>query len=79
MNVKFEKVLCCDYVSGEFNNTPYYQMLIYLKGNLYKISIDKAMIEKAKSAIGKRVNISTEMTTYNGKNKFKLISDIQFV
>lgn len=79
MNVKFEKVLCCDFVSGEYNGKPYYQILIYLKGQLYKISITEAMIDKAKSVIGKRINVLTEMSSYNGKNKFKLVSDIQLV
>lgn len=79
MNVKFEKVLCCDLISGEYENKPYYKMLIYLKGKLYKISVDKAMIDKVRGAIGKWVTINTELTTYNDKNRFKLVSDIQLV
>lgn len=79
MKVNFDKVLCCDLSKVTFENKNYYQMIVYSEGQLHRISIDVKLCDIVNSCIGSFVKFSADLKTYDGKNKFKLVTDIELV
>lgn len=72
MKVIFENVLVCDVVTYTYENKEYPKVVVYEKGNLSEIGIDKSLVSDYKKAIGTFVNLNAELSSYDGKNKFKL-------
>lgn len=75
MKVSFENVLVCDVATYEYKEEKYDKLVVYDKGQLYQIGIPSSMVNDCKSMIAKRSSFNTEMTSFNGKNKFKLVQN----
>lgn len=72
MQVNFQNVLICDVVVTDYKGKSYAQLLVYSDRQLYRISFDYSLLEEMKKAIGTRQDITAKLSTYDGKNKFKL-------
>lgn len=72
MKVVFDKVLVCDVVTYDYKGKKYPKVLVYQQGQLYSISIKYTDVDTVKSLIGTYTSFDTEMTSFDGKNKFKL-------
>lgn len=73
MKVTFDNVLVCDVVIYDYKEKKYPKVLVYQQGQLYSISIPDDDKESVKSLIGTYATFDTEMSSFDGKNKFKLI------
>lgn len=73
MKVTFDNVLVCDVVTYSYENKKYPKALVYQKGNLYQIGITNERVKEIMPLIGTFSTFDTEMTSFNGKNKFVLV------
>lgn len=74
MKVTFENVLICDVDCYTFDDKPYYGVIVYQEGKVYRISIPNDKRVEFTQQIGKKVTLTTVMKVYNGKSKFKFIN-----
>lgn len=72
MKVTFDNVLVCDVVTYDYKGKKYAKVLVYQQGQLYSIGITDDDKELVKSLIGTYTSFDTEMSSFDGKNKFKL-------
>lgn len=73
MKVQFDNVLVCDVVKYDYEGKEYFKLLVYQQGQLYSLGIDSAVVDECKALIGTRSSFDTEMKSYDGKNKFKVV------
>lgn len=73
MKVTFENVLVCDVDCYTFDNKPYYGVIVYQDGKIYRISIPLDKRVEFTKQIGNKVTLTAVMRVFNGKTKFKLV------
>lgn len=75
MQVNFENILICDVVVNDYKGKSYPQLVVYNKTDrqLYRIGFDYSLLDEMKTAVNTQQDITAELTTYQGKNKFKLV------
>lgn len=72
MQVNFNKCLVCDVVVNDYKGKSYSQLLVYSDRQLYRISFDYSLLDEMKKVVGTRQDITAKLTTYEGKNRFRL-------
>lgn len=75
MKVTFDEVLVCDVRKTTFEDNTYYSLLLYSDGTLYRVSIPKEAVSTFKDCVGQKITLETDMSTFDGKSRFKLVQD----
>ena len=75
MKVTFDDVLVCDVRKTIFEDNIYYSLHLYSDGTLYRVSIPQEAVNTFKECVGQKISLATEMSTYNGKCRFRLVQE----
>lgn len=77
MTVTFKNALCCDVDEFEYEDNLYHSVMLYSYDDklLYRVSIPAEISpDDVADLISEPVTCEASMTSFNGKNKFKLLS-----
>ena len=77
MTVTFKNALCCDVDEFEYEKALYHSVMLYSYDDklLYRVSIPSDISpDDVMDFISEPVICDASMTSFNGKNKFKLLS-----
>lgn len=73
MVVEIKHGLVCDVIHGVYQGKAYCSGIVYEKGVMYRLRIkDESLANDMKSSLASYVDVSCDMSTYQGKNKFTL-------
>ena len=75
MTVLLDQVLVCDVRKTTFEDNIYYSLHVYADGTLYRVSIPKEEVSTFKDSVGQKITLETDMSTFDGKSRFKLIQE----
>lgn len=75
MKVLLDQVLVCDVRKTTFEDNTYYSLHVYADGTLYRVSIPKEAVSTFKDSVGQKITLETDMSTFDGKSRFKLIQE----
>lgn len=75
MKVLLDQVLVCDVRKTTFEDNTYYSLHVYADGTLFRVSIPKEAVSTFKDSVGQKITLETDMSTFDGKSRFKLIQE----
>lgn len=75
MKVLLDQVLVCDVRKTTFEDNTYYSLHVYADGTLYRVSIPEEAVSTFKDSVGQKITLETDMSTFDGKSRFKLIQE----
>lgn len=77
MKVTFSNALCCDVDEVKYDNKLYYSVILYSYDDksFYRVSIPSDIsVDDVRDLLCHTVYCEARLSTFDGKNKFKLLS-----